>query len=247
LDFNANAGTLNSPSATCSACSCGAPNGVGCPTAATDFWTNNSCNGTLDLTQLPSAANTCFPVTNAVMGYFSAAAAIITPSGGSCSDSGGSATVPAATWSADAVVCEGATLGAGCPGTEACAPPPSSAFESGVCIYRGGNHSCSAPFTVKHTIYTTINDFRGCTNCNCDPPTNVACSGVTELYEGVANSTCTGTPVTVPHTGTCTPVTLAGSMVFVPGSASGGTCDPSGGNPTGTALPGAQETVCCTP
>ncbi|RLB59058.1 MAG: hypothetical protein DRI90_15905 [Deltaproteobacteria bacterium] len=247
LSFNADSGTVSAAPASCGNCTCNSPQGVSCPVASTSFWTGSNCNGTADLTQTPSAPNVCTAVSNATLGYLSAQTATVVPSGGTCSHNGGGFTLPPASFSAEAVLCEGATVGAGCPGTEACTPPAGSTFESGVCIYRDGNHACSAPFTVKHTIYTSIDDGRDCTNCTCGSPSGVTCTSTTQLYEGVTNSTCTGTPVVLPHPSSCTSVALAGSMAFIPGSVTGGSCSASGGIPTGTATPGDQVSVCCTP
>ncbi len=247
LSVTAGSGTLSAPPATCTSCSCGSPQAVTCPIGSTSFWTGNSCNGSATLTQTPSAPNTCFAVTNAVVGYLSAEGNPSTATGGSCTATGGSATIPTASYTDDVVICEGATSGEGCTGAEACMPPGGTGFEPGVCIYRDGNRSCDAPFTVKHTIHTTIDDSRGCSTCLCGAPSGVSCGGTTSLYQGATNSTCTGSPVTVSHTGTCTTVAAAGSMSYASGSPSGGGCAATGGAPSGSAAPSGQVTVCCTP
>ncbi|MBW2456299.1 MAG: hypothetical protein JRI68_17400 [Deltaproteobacteria bacterium] len=240
-------GTLSAPPATCTNCNCGSVQGTTCPPGDVLLWINATCTGTQDQIHTVSASNTCEAIPNATLGFLSAAAAPVTPTGGSCSATGGSATVPPASFSADALLCAGATLGAGCSGTEACTPPPGSAFETGICIFRNGNRTCDPPFSVKHIIYTGVNDWRGCSNCSCSSPSGVSCNSTTDLFEGTTNATCLNAPVTATHGGGCEPVTAAGSMRFLPGTASGGSCSPSGGNPSGSASEDGLTTVCCTP
>ena len=245
--LSAGAGTLTAPPASCSNCSCGSPNGVSCVGGTTSFWTNSNCNGAATASQTPAALATCEAVTGASAGFMSVQAEPIAPSGGSCSPSGGSPTIPPASYAFDALVCGGATFGAGCPGTEACTPPPGAGYESGICIFRGGNRTCDPPFTVKHLVHASISDNRGCSSCSCGSPSNVSCNGITEIYVGSGNTTCQGSTVALSHGGSCNAVNLAWSMVTLPASASGGSCSPSGGNPIGWASEDGTSTVCCTP
>jgi hypothetical protein len=49
---------------------------------------------------------------------------------------------------------------------------------------------------------------------------------------------------------TCTPFTstaTTSSFIYDPAGPSGGSCSPSGGNPTGEATPTGAITVCCEP
>ncbi len=247
LSSAAGAGTLSAPAASCANCSCGSVQGDTCPPGEVIFFLNASCTGTPDASQTAAATNTCEAITNASLGFASAAAAPVSPSGGSCQPSGGAATVPPASYSANAVLCGGATLGAGCSDNAACAPPPGSAFEAGICIFRSGNHTCDSPFSTKHLIYTSVSDSRGCTSCTCDTPTGANCSSATTyIHEGSGNLNCSGAAVGLAHGGACVTTTLPWSMAFVPGNTTGGSCDPAGGSPSGSATPGGETTVCCT-
>jgi len=240
---------VNAAPPACTSCSCGSVTGASCAAPLHSFWTAADCSGAATTTQTPPQTG-CVALSGAASLLVSARAATPAPSGGSCGAGGGLPNNSAPTFADHAVVCGGAQLGAGCSGSDVCAPNPWLGFEPTVCVWRDGGGSCNqiAPYSVKVSIYQGINDFRDCTNCTCGTPTNVTCSGTTLLYQDSTNSTCQGTGVQLTdNDSACANGTTFGSMEYQAGTATGGSCSPSSVSGTGNASGTDDITLCCLP
>ncbi len=254
---------LNAPNAMCSACSCGAPNGaITCHFPDLSVYENASCGGGYrwtfagaDLETNGVQSGDCFGAQDPFSGpngeLPSAASTTAPPTtGGSCVPSGGAPTTPSPSWNTNARSCalSGGIAPTGC-GTNSCVPPTAGGFNLGACVYKDGDQSCpTGSFSFKHLYYTDSNDSRDCTACTCGTPTGVTCNGAKfEIWSG---SSCSGTAdgtVSTPGS-TCAPVSNSTdkSFKYTVGTASGGTCTPAGGQPTGGATPTNPVTFCCT-
>jgi len=245
--FSSGYGSLDAPGASCGDCNCGSPSGASCSVAAVDLYDYYDCFPSAeDHTQTAGSPNTCYPIEFASYQYNSARGDVPMASGGSCSPSGGVASVEPATFAQQALGCDGAPSGEGCT-AGLCVPIPEAPLSPLLCIVHDGDTNCpSGPYVEKHLTYQAVDDTRGCTDCGCGSPQGVSCGGQTYLYTDHYNNTCAGGPVVVPHDGsTCVNVDWPGSMQFIPGSPSGGSCSESGGQPTGSALPADPLTICC--
>ncbi|MBI4701862.1 MAG: hypothetical protein HY744_12040 [Deltaproteobacteria bacterium] len=236
-------GALSAPAATCAACGCGAPSGMSCGVGSTALWNSHTCDNLLG-TVTPPAPNVCKGFS--VGALDSAMGNKATTLGGSCQPAGGEATAAPATFANQALLCTGASTGAGC-GSNVCAPKPGQSYAT--CVHKSGDVACpGSPYTVKYVIYESVSDTRACTACTCAAPVGAACpGGTTILYN---DNLCQFSPVTIPNDGVSC-VDTGGtkkSLIFIPGGQppQGGACAPSGGGqPTGSVTPAGARTVCC--
>ncbi len=234
---------LSCAAASCSACDCAAPTGVSCSFPIMAEYTAGvvrlSCSGA---PALVTATGVCQPISNKEITI-----ADSTPSGGSCTPSGGVPTTPSAAWSTSVKVCESSGfLQGGCGAGSVCAAKPQGPFVGSVCVYSAGDVACPGGFANKHLSYGTFNDTRGCTTCGCGGATGVNCSGEVTFYSA-ANCPALGTTTQVPFPthGCLGPVT--GSFKINKGGigASGGSCTKNGGDPNGACTPATPTTICC--
>lgn len=154
------------------------------------------------------------------------------------------------TWTAVAFACAGDTNHGACvdPST-ICVPPPPPKFS--VCVSRDGDDAiveCPAGYPQRSVFYLGGDDNRGCSPCECGPPQGDACSSLVSIYADDACSVQTGA-VTAGSSG---PVCVSVPADSPPGSRQAsapvytpGTCQPSGGEPTGSIEPQYPVTVCC--
>lgn len=120
-----------------------------------------------------------------------------------------------------------------------CYALPSVPFESTMCVWREGEHTCPAGFAAT-TYHDAAIDTRACSSCGC---ASSSCAVATSIWDAQA---CTGTKVTLANPMTCTPLT----GLVAPASYRADvtpSCTPSGGEVTGTATPDPANafTVCC--
>ncbi|MBW2529419.1 MAG: hypothetical protein JRI23_34905, partial [Deltaproteobacteria bacterium] len=247
-EIDGGTGSITAPPASCTSCSCSSPSGVGCSGSIT-VYTGASCTGT---SYGAALTGSCQAVPSASLLHDSARGAAETASGGSCTPSGGVATVTPPTYATRILLCGGPVLGAGCGGAGSiCTPPAPAGFDQTLCIYRNGNRTCSGlgPFTEKRSLEEEIVDTRDCSSCTCGTPTGASCSGgSTQVYYPYTTTSCSGNSQSVSHNGSCTNLSgNPGRMDYTPGTATGGSCSPSGGAPTGGAYDGGLTTLCCIP
>lgn len=251
---------LNAPNLSCSACSCGSPTGsITCHFPDINVLQGAACSGagwTFDGASLESGGVTsgaCFGSIDPFLGpngELPGSAETTAPptTGGSCTPSGGVPTTPNTGWNTNAVSCSQTAAPTGC-GANTCVPPTGSAFNRGSCVYQDGDQACpTGGFTFKHLFYTDYDDGRSCSACTCGSPNSVICNGAKlEIWNGAS---CSGSPEgTVATPGTsCATLTANQEKHFkyTVGTASGGKCDPAGGQPTGSATPKLPITFCCT-
>ncbi len=229
--------------ASCSACSCGAPN-----TTCTATFTPYS-DAACSMMCSPSVmlpANTCvdMPFGNcATTNDWSNTAPVL--GGGSCPPSGGIPAVTPPTWGEVGRACAVSATGGGCSSGDVCAATATAKFSSGACIFQSGDVSCpGAGYTVKHTLYAGDSDTRGCDACACGAQQGGSCT-----FQGIqffTNTGCQGNSqmhgIHPCYNGNAT---NSGS-VMSKAQVTPGTCPPSGGSPNGTVSPTTPTTVCCT-
>jgi hypothetical protein len=114
-----------------------------------------------------------------------------------------------------------------------------------LCIYQVGDVACpSTGYTQKSLVYTGFTDDRGCSACGCDP---TACTGGNVTVS--PNATCGGgvpnaVPVACRFDGIPPTFPYSAQITTAP---TAGTCNPTGGQPGGAAVPTGATTVCCLP
>ena len=125
-------------------------------------------------------------------------------------------------------------------------PPPGYSQ----CIYQQGEHECPSGYPDRRVFYDDISDSRHCSECSCGAPEGSECSSYVRAYE---DATCSilvsvdlvsstqlwaecGDMVTSPALGGKT----ATAPIYEPG-----TCEPSGGEPSGSVELKGPTTFCC--
>lgn len=266
-------GGLVAPAATCSACSCGAPTGQTCnppgaltigdaTCAGSNYCTNSSalvippigqaCSSdgvffAADVTCGPASIDCTNPGTPCNVSLIGGAPFV---TGGSCAPAGGVATVVPYTWNSVGQACSNAGVaGLGCGVGKSCVAKTAAPLESNVCIRKAGNNNCPAgQFSEKHLFFDDATDTRGCTGCSCGGVNGGDCQMSVQVYS--SSGTCTGQVASFLLPGCAD---LAGNpqvgarkstLVQAP---SGGSCQQSGGAPTGTATGTTPVTFCCIP
>jgi hypothetical protein len=144
-----------------------------------------------------------------------------------------------------------------------CLPPePIEPAEPGfkACIFFNDEIDCPSydepgnVFTERHIFYGGVQDDRQCSPCTCGAPTGSACSATISIYKG-NDLTCSGpTFAQMPISSVdsvCLDITLpnqslgsksAAATTYLPG-----TCQPSGGDASGSATKIHPATLCCRP
>lgn len=267
LPYEGNNG-LMAPDATCATCTCGASMNEACDLPDVITVTEKTCamqGSVVSAKTLSVPANwdgSCYSVGIAQGGLSTCGAGMnetcnktvksapATTIGGSCTPSGGDATVPSVTWATSGKACGDAPKGGGCATGEACQPAPSGGFKSGLCIYKDGEQgSCpGAPFTDMHVFYKDAMDTRGCDMCTCSPPAGGTCSANIDVY---SDANCMNSLNATFGAGNCASLG-AGNPTVSGRKASGifvtpGACTAGGGTPMGTAMPTNATTFCCVP
>jgi hypothetical protein len=283
---------LTAPQASCSTCTCAAPQGSTCetngpvdpdpmypntldiietgdapcgnnpncvgPLQAPIGW-NGACygpNGFLG-SQTCGAGSDCTNGTGACSVSVRANALKVT--GGSCVPSQEMPNVPQISWGVAGEACGGAkTDGVGCNPGQSCLPKPTTPFQQGVCIQQAGDLACPpGQFSQKHLFYGAAVDTRSCTSCTCGAAAGGSCSGTIKVFSDQAANSCPASNLiatlnVTSQAGAC--ADLVNNPAVVGRSAtlsavSGGACPPSGGQPTGTAIPdpATATTFCCIP
>lgn len=219
--------------ATCSACTCGAPQ-VTCNPGAVAASTHSGCNGGKQ-TVLP-AAGVC--ALFAPSGdYFVQSPAQVTV--GPCPPAGGVASLPPPGWGKEAVAC-GLAADSGCN----CAPPPPSPFEARTCVWRTGVHACPVGFPVDRG-WASLADTRGCAPCTCAAATPAATCTVTIGLFG--DTQCQDHLSDLGPAGACGEQWGVHSVLATATASGSPACAPGGGAPVGAASAEQTVTICCAP
>jgi hypothetical protein len=155
------------------------------------------------------------------------------------------------TWTTAALACSGAYSVGGC-GSLALTCGPSAAQSPGfaVCISQQGTNDCPASYPVKHLVYSSFTDARGCAPCTCGA-SDGSCSAKLDVYP---DGTCT--PPDSPFGVALTSAGPSCAAINPPGSALGSkmiatlayhpaTCPPDGGQLVGDVEPSGAATFCC--
>lgn len=104
-------------------------------------------------------------------------------------------------------------------------------------------------YTEQHDLYEDVVDTRACSPCTCGEPEGGACAVQATVYADDACSDFMGGVVVFSGTAdACVDLpagTALGSKHAEVKLSTPGTCNPSGGAPTGTAAPARRVTLCC--
>jgi hypothetical protein len=239
-------GAITATPASCNACDCTSPAGGDCDLGTTTIYdSSNSCGGPIEEILVPSAPNQCESFNMSDPQAQAESDVIDVDAPGSCTASGGEATLTNPSFAEPAELCTG-SVGAGCSG-DVCVPALDGAP---ICIFAAGNGDCPpGAYSDKTVLFESIADTRDCGPCSCGPATDQTCSGVTELFAG---NNCQAFINSLPHDGTtCDSYDLSqpgSSYMFIPGGPpAGGSCATSGGEPIGAATAQGAITACCMP
>jgi hypothetical protein len=152
------------------------------------------------------------------------------------------------TWGGKIAACA-TTAGGGCGQGSACVPKSPTPTQS-LCIRKDGEEACPAGFAATTVGYKGGTDTRGCEPCSCE--SNATCTGGT--YAFLDNDNCqppgTGNSQNVNiDNATCRNVSnqldFGSWSVQANPPMPGGSCAPSGGQPTGAVMPDGAVTFCC--
>jgi hypothetical protein len=158
------------------------------------------------------------------------------------------ATVPAPTWQTSARLCgpSSPATGSGCAVGSLCVPATGLPFEGSYCVAQTaetGPLPCPPSYPAVRAYSESFVDTRGCSTCSCGPATGIEC---TATFEGYGNANCKGGPMMMPPPSACSGGGIQSAMT-TGGAPTGGTCAPSGVQPTGTLqAANPTTTVCCT-
>ncbi len=227
--------------ATCSACSCGALQGVGCNVKLLCSGSNN-CPSNSDYTLnngscknvFATPPDSCFLSTPQVT------------SQGSCPPVGGELTV-SAPFKQVAHVCVAEWPGS-CAAGGACVTPGTAEYAGYVCIYQIGEQTCPSDYSLPIITYKKATDDRACTACTCTPKVTGCTTGTYQFYnDGLCYSDADDITST-----SCKNITVYTALGFygykrTTAPVGIGTCDVSGGVAQGSAQgdPAQAITYCC--
>ncbi len=168
------------------------------------------------------------------------------------------AKVPSLHWDTYARACDMAWP-LGVTARSICLPDEPAPADFKLCIFRDGEHACpttkDSVFTEAHVFYDGVEDERQCSPCTCASPTGSACTAMVSIYKG-NDLTCSGPTVakgiTISSEGpTCLDIQLPGQALGSKSASSidylPGTCSPTGGDASGSAIKTEPVTFCCRP
>lgn len=175
--------------------------------------------------------------------------AAVTPNESACVPTQ-SVTSTEVTWQTIGYNCAGSTNSGVCASpSDVCAAAPSTGYA--LCISREGDDPlvlCPMPYPHRSVFYLSANDMRGCSTCTCDLPQGGACSSLVSIYADDACSTLVGVVTATSDDSMCIdvpPGSPLGSRQATPPTYTPGSCQPSGGQETGSAQPEDPFTFCC--
>ncbi len=158
-------------------------------------------------------------------------------------------TVEPSAWTTSVALCEAAALPCGIDGLEL--PEVSEEFDLGLCIHADGDVECPAEgYTEKAPLqYSGVQDTRACSDCSCGQPQDVECGGRVSLGTTTSCSGPAWNNIAPPQDESInlSQVRINYSFFGGHGTVMTGSCGPSGGRPTGDAMPTDPITLCCLP
>jgi len=142
--------------------------------------------------------------------------------------------------------------GGGCSGGNVCVPKSGAPYSTTVCVESAAATSCPPNWGTSYPTYTSANDTRACTQCECTGPTT-SCTGGSYTFFDLDGCAGDGTG------GTSAPVTISSSAcanvsaLLDDGSwsakatlpAVSTSCTPSGGVAMGSVSPMGAMLICC--
>ena len=231
-------------------CACGDPTGAECDadsdtveaTAHTQANCGQSCGGASDI---PVGA--CVPIVQGSCGgnpNLSMDIALSPPNldDASCAPSLEKTVPEAPAFGSRVRVCEAAattTCGGGM-----CVSDDQGSFQEALCIVQAGDVGCTDPvYSQKMVVYESVEDSRDCESCTCGDVSGSTCAGSMSAHGSVV---CGDNLGDWPVPG-CVPwlPTPATTYIRFNLSASGGSCTPSNGAPSGGVVPQEPSTICC--
>jgi hypothetical protein len=161
--------------------------------------------------------------------------------------------LPPPSWGLFAIACEG-TPSIPCPtcGDPAltCVPAAPAGFRQ--CVHTKGDVVCPTEgYTERFLFYGEFKDERNCSDCACGPVQGSTCTATGGVYR---DGTCSLSFLLLPLSSTgpsCTdlqpPGQALGSKAVMDVTYHAGTCEPSGGELSGSVEPTSPTTFCCLP
>jgi hypothetical protein len=240
-------------------CSCGAPSGSLCSAVAT-YFVDSECRTACGTPMMIDAGCTALAPSDPLCTRAQLAATLV--DAGTCAPAAVSIVVPPVSWQVTARLCSPSTVdtsassaqGGGACEAGVCVPATESGFENAYCTIYADIVDCpDAGYPVRHgyndagsAYYAGVVDTRACSPCGCDSPANVVCT----LEGGTTNTTSAAGACVQPSSSDCANINMGPMTTFATATATpvGGACAtlPEGGEPTGTLMPTAPYTICCT-
>lgn len=228
------------PPASCT-CACDPPAGASCASSwSATLYDDHACTTPCGATTLTLGA--CADVQGTCANVYGLSATA-QATGGACAPRA-TTQRPGWSWSRAARACAPTELAGtnACGAGQICAPAPAAPLEPTLCIVAAGDLACPAgAYSVRRVYYGDAADGRGCAPCTCGAPSGVTCTAT-------AQQGCGQTGPSIPLPTPCVSLEDPGSVELTASATpTGGSCSPSGGEPTGALTPTAPTTVCCTP
>ena len=145
--------------------------------------------------------------------------------------------------------CQVAVVGAGCENDEVCVPRGEAPYDAPICIAQAGEaSSCPSGWSDLTVGYETFTDDRGCNPCTCSA-TGQSCNGAFFTVYDLDNCASGGDGTITVSGSTCEDVTIyfdngSGSVGYTAPTPDG-SCNPGGGGPNGSVMPGTPTSYCC--
>ena len=153
------------------------------------------------------------------------------------------------TWQTFGYACAGLTNGSCASAGDVCTPKPSGIFA--LCVSRPGDDPvfmCPKGYPARSVFYLGANDMRTCASCACGAPQGSACSSLVSVYADDACSNLVAAVTATSDDSMCVdvpPGSPLGSKQATTPTYTPGSCQPSGGEETGSVELQDPLTVCC--
>jgi hypothetical protein len=235
---------LVAPAATCG-CECGPAIDVSCDPTLTirNYGATPTCSDVVPSTFVITSSG-CNLLPNTVAGSTYWTADPVQSVGGSCEPLSEVA-LDDAQFETRLLACGGAELLNGCATGNVCAPASVEGFESSLCVWREGDHTCPSSYARKELLFRDIDDQRGCQQCTCGDPRGLCNSALVRLWQSGCGATTSGI---ISANGECAQqASNPTQYVTVTPNEPTSFCTPSSTNPVGQASGRDPVSVCCRP